>query len=56
VDNVSITGESIPLIRTANIPQTGNVIQAKNMVFFSTNIVEGTLYSKKLKILFYKFL
>ncbi|XP_014477897.1 PREDICTED: sodium/potassium-transporting ATPase subunit alpha-like [Dinoponera quadriceps] len=42
VDNASLTGESIPLIRTANIPQTGNVIEAKNMVFFSTNIVEGS--------------
>ncbi|XP_025075670.1 sodium/potassium-transporting ATPase subunit alpha-like [Pogonomyrmex barbatus] len=42
VDNASITGESIPLIRTANIPQTGSVIQAKNMVFYSTNIVEGS--------------
>ncbi|EFN88446.1 Sodium/potassium-transporting ATPase subunit alpha [Harpegnathos saltator] len=43
VDNASFTGESsIPLIRTANIPQTGSVIEAKNMVFFSTNIIEGT--------------
>ncbi|XP_012535956.1 sodium/potassium-transporting ATPase subunit alpha [Monomorium pharaonis] len=42
VDNASITGESIPLIRTANMPQTGSVIQAKNMVFFSTDIVEGS--------------
>ncbi|XP_018365109.1 PREDICTED: sodium/potassium-transporting ATPase subunit alpha-like isoform X2 [Trachymyrmex cornetzi] len=42
VDNASVTGESIPLIRTANIPQTGSVIQAKNMVFFSTNVVEGS--------------
>ncbi|XP_050457527.1 sodium/potassium-transporting ATPase subunit alpha-like [Cataglyphis hispanica] len=41
VDNGSITGESIPLIRTANIPQTGNIIHAKNMVFFSTDVVEG---------------
>ncbi|XP_072745497.1 sodium/potassium-transporting ATPase subunit alpha [Anoplolepis gracilipes] len=41
VDNASITGESIPLIRTANIPQTGNIIHARNMVFFSTNVVEG---------------
>ncbi|XP_011883537.1 PREDICTED: sodium/potassium-transporting ATPase subunit alpha-like [Vollenhovia emeryi] len=42
VDNASITGESIPLVRTANIPQTGSVIQAKNMAFFSTNVVEGS--------------
>ncbi|XP_076291776.1 sodium/potassium-transporting ATPase subunit alpha [Lasioglossum baleicum] len=42
VDNASITGESTPLIRTANINQTTNILEAKNMVFFSTNVVEGT--------------
>jgi len=52
VDNASITGESIPLIRTANIPQTGSVIHAKNMVFFSTNVIEGTGCSKKIKIFY----
>lgn len=44
VDNAPITGESIPLIRTANIPQTGSVTQATNMVFFSTNVVEGSRF------------
>ncbi|XP_076627752.1 sodium/potassium-transporting ATPase subunit alpha [Colletes latitarsis] len=42
VDNASITGESIPLLRTANVPLTDSVIEAKNLVFFSTDIVEGT--------------
>ncbi|KAG6798721.1 sodium/potassium-transporting ATPase subunit alpha [Apis mellifera caucasica] len=42
VDHASITGESIPLLRTANIIPTGDVLQAKNMVFFTTDIVEGS--------------
>ncbi|XP_054008897.1 sodium/potassium-transporting ATPase subunit alpha-like [Hylaeus anthracinus] len=42
IDNASITGESIPLLRSANVHPTGSVIEAKNMVLFSTDIVEGT--------------
>ncbi|KZC10668.1 Sodium/potassium-transporting ATPase subunit alpha, partial [Dufourea novaeangliae] len=42
VDNASITGESTPLLRTANVNTTSSIIEAKNMIFFSTNIVEGT--------------
>lgn len=51
VDNASISGESIPLIRTANIPQIGSVVHAKNMVFFSTNIVEGIPFKENKNIL-----
>ncbi|XP_076755935.1 sodium/potassium-transporting ATPase subunit alpha [Xylocopa sonorina] len=42
VDNASITGESIPLLRTAHVYPASTVMEAKNMVFFSTDIVEGT--------------
>ncbi|XP_033353676.1 sodium/potassium-transporting ATPase subunit alpha-like [Bombus vosnesenskii] len=42
IDNASITGESIPLLRTANVHPTNNLMEAKNMVFFSTDIVEGS--------------
>nr|XP_003701662.1 PREDICTED: sodium/potassium-transporting ATPase subunit alpha-like [Megachile rotundata] len=42
VDNASITGESLPLLRTANVHPVDSVLEAKNMVFFSTDIVEGT--------------
>ncbi|OAD62820.1 Sodium/potassium-transporting ATPase subunit alpha, partial [Eufriesea mexicana] len=42
VDNASITGESIPLLRTANVHPESSVMEAKNMVFFSTDIVEGS--------------
>ncbi|XP_026672403.1 sodium/potassium-transporting ATPase subunit alpha-like [Ceratina calcarata] len=42
VDNASITGESIPLLRTANVQLESGLMEAKNMVFFSTDIVEGT--------------
>ncbi|XP_029033741.2 sodium/potassium-transporting ATPase subunit alpha-like isoform X3 [Osmia bicornis bicornis] len=41
-DNASITGESIPLLRTANVLPVNSVLEAKNMVFFGTDIVEGT--------------
>ncbi|XP_033341724.2 sodium/potassium-transporting ATPase subunit alpha [Megalopta genalis] len=42
VDNASITGESTPLLKTASATATTSVLEAKNMIFFSTNVVEGT--------------
>ncbi|XP_034937054.1 sodium/potassium-transporting ATPase subunit alpha-like [Chelonus insularis] len=41
VDNSSITGESIALLRSAQASE-GSVLEARNMAFFSTNAVEGT--------------
>ncbi|XP_043275760.1 sodium/potassium-transporting ATPase subunit alpha-like, partial [Venturia canescens] len=41
VDNSSITGESMALLRSVQASE-GSVIEAKNMAFFSTNAVEGT--------------
>jgi len=40
VDNSSLTGESEPLLRTANCTND-NPLETKNLAFFSTNCVEG---------------
>lgn len=55
MDHASITGESIPLLRTATILPTSDVLQAKNMVFFTTDIVEGITrnrHERKAKFVF----
>ncbi|CAJ0932309.1 unnamed protein product, partial [Mesorhabditis belari] len=41
VDNSSMTGESEPLFRTAEFTHD-NALETKNMMMFSTNVVEGT--------------
>ncbi|XP_063973224.1 sodium/potassium-transporting ATPase subunit alpha-like [Diachasmimorpha longicaudata] len=41
VDNASITGESIPLLRSS-MTSGGSILESKNMIFFSTNVIEGT--------------
>lgn len=40
VDNSSLTGESEPLTRTSQCTHE-NPLESKNLVFFSTNCVEG---------------
>lgn len=40
VDNASITGESLPLSRTIRA-SSGPILEAKNMAFFATSVVEG---------------
>ncbi|KAK0172063.1 hypothetical protein PV328_005431 [Microctonus aethiopoides] len=42
VDNASITGESVALLRSPAVIKEGSILEARNMVFFSANIVEGT--------------
>ncbi len=41
VDNSSLTGESEPVLKTANATDEG-VFETENLAFFSTNAVEGT--------------
>lgn len=41
VDNASITGESVALLRAPAVIKEGSILEARNMVFFSANIVEG---------------
>jgi sodium/potassium-transporting ATPase subunit alpha len=41
VDNSSLTGESEPQSRDAEVSKV-DVLEAKNLAFFSTNCVEGT--------------
>lgn len=42
VDNSSLTGESEPQPRDANVSKASNCLEAMNLAFFSTNAVEGT--------------
>ena len=44
VDNSSLTGESEPQSRTPEFTND-NPLETKNMAFFSTNAVEGILYT-----------
>lgn len=41
VDNSSLTGESEPITRTADFTDE-NPLETKNILFFSSNVVEGT--------------
>ncbi|XP_015599395.1 sodium/potassium-transporting ATPase subunit alpha [Cephus cinctus] len=41
VDNASLTGESIPQLRSSKMSE-GPLLEARNMAFFSTSVVEGT--------------
>ena len=43
VDNSSLTGESEPQSRSAECTNN-NPLETKNLAFFSTNAVEGTLF------------
>lgn len=40
VDNASITGESIPVLRSS-MASGGSILESKNMIFFSTDVIEG---------------
>ena len=41
MDNSQLTGEAEPLLRTAEFTNE-NPLETRNLVFFSTNVVEGT--------------